>query len=298
MPQQQKRQVVQTEEAFQSPEQGAIINRLEAELVQTQQTLTQCRSEMVTMAEHQKVVKQLKAMSATENETFAELNRAQGKVKKVQAKLDKALEKIKEFFSIYSDIVDCRAPATNYTLFLLERYLLLRIKSIREGKPFEFTTVSEFVSCFREQEEGVQYFMCELYLHNFILGENRKENPNPFIGDIQFQAFLSFTKNQTRWDKAHKVFMKRETGLDLWIRGEPPKSFVAIMHHKTFMKREKVIESLAPIHRQVVKSNYEIRKEEEVSFEDLKSKNGFRRPGEQISPPFCITSLHVTYFLA
>ena len=106
---------------------------------------------------------------------------------------------------------------------------LLRIKDIRAGKPFDFTIVYEFVSCFREQEEGVQYFLCELYLHNFILGENRKENPNPFIGDIQFQAFLSFTKNQTRWANTHKVLMKREIGLDLWIRGEPPKSFTTIM---------------------------------------------------------------------
>jgi hypothetical protein len=132
---------------------------------------------MVTMAEHQKVVKQLKSMSATENKTFVELTRAQGKVNKVQGQLDKALEKIKEIFSVYNDIVDCRAPATNYTLFLLERYLLLRIKAIREGKPIEFTIVSEFVSCFREQEEKVQYFLCELYLHKFILGENRKREP-------------------------------------------------------------------------------------------------------------------------
>jgi hypothetical protein len=323
---------------------------------------------MVTMSEHQKVVKQLQAMSATENETFVELNRAKGKVKKVQGQLDGALEQIKEIFSVYSDIVACRAPATNYTLFLLERYLLLRVKAIRAGKPFEFTIVSDFVSCFREQEDGVQYFMCELYLHNFILGENRKENPNPFTGDIQFQAFLSFAKNQTRWAKAHKVFMKRETGLDLWIRGEPPKSLNTIMQHKTFMKREKVVESLAPIHRHVVRSglqyfrelkeeaisasklrwdvssnavknrepfgfrnfhaatfrleryarmildegpawigcrysppiiwyppegyqsNYEIRKkEEDVSFEELKGKNGFRRPREKTSPPFNIT---------
>jgi hypothetical protein len=173
---------------------------------------------MVTMAEHQRVVKQLKAMSATENETFVELARAQGKVKKV-GQLDKSLEQIKEICDVYTDAVDCRAPATNYTLFLLERYLLLRVKYIRAGKPIKFTTVFEFVSCFREQEEKVQYFLCELYLHNFILEENRKENPIPFIGDIQFQAFLSFTKNQTRWAKEHNTFMKRETGLDIWIRG-------------------------------------------------------------------------------
>jgi hypothetical protein len=70
------------------------------------------------------------------------------------------------------------------------------------------------------------------------MGENRKHNPNPYIGDIYFQAFFYFTKNQTRWVEEHKVFMKRETGLDLWIIGEPPKSFPAIMRHKTFMKRE------------------------------------------------------------
>jgi hypothetical protein len=48
--------------------------------------------------------------------------------------------------------------------------------------------------------------------------------------------------------------MKRENGLDLWIRGEPPKSFYTIVQHKEFMKREKVVESLAPIHRNVVHS--------------------------------------------
>ena len=89
-------------------------------------------------------------MLATDNETFVELNRTQGKVKKVQGQLDGALEKIKEICSVYSDIVVCRAPTTNYTLFLLERYMLLRVKYIRVGKPFEFTTVSDFVSCFRE----------------------------------------------------------------------------------------------------------------------------------------------------
>jgi hypothetical protein len=51
--------VVQTEEVFHSPEQDATIRRLEAELEQSQQTLTQCRSEMVTVTEHQKVVRQL-----------------------------------------------------------------------------------------------------------------------------------------------------------------------------------------------------------------------------------------------
>ena len=95
------------------------------------------------------------------------------------------MEKIKSIFSIYYDILACRAPANNYSLFLLERYLLLKVKSIREGTPSEFATVSDFFSCFKEQDDAVKYFLCELYLHNFILEENRDDNLNPFIGDIR-----------------------------------------------------------------------------------------------------------------
>ena len=62
--------------------------------------------------------------------------------------------------------------------------MLLRVKAIREGKPIKFTTISEFVSCFREKEEKVQYFLCELYFHKFILEDDMKNKPGPFIGDI------------------------------------------------------------------------------------------------------------------
>ena len=62
--------------------------------------------------------------------------------------------------------------------------MLLKVKATREGTPSEFSIVSDFVSCFKEQDDAVKYFLCELYLHNFILEENIDENPNPFTGDI------------------------------------------------------------------------------------------------------------------
>jgi predicted RNase H-like nuclease (RuvC/YqgF family) len=88
---------VQTEEVFHSPEQDVIVKRLEAKLEQSQQTLSQCRSEMVTVSEHQKVVRQLRAMLVTKNETFDELIRAKEKVKKVQGQLDGVWRKSKKF---------------------------------------------------------------------------------------------------------------------------------------------------------------------------------------------------------
>jgi hypothetical protein len=48
--------------------------------------------------------------------------------------------------------------------------------------------------------------------------------------------------------------MKRDKGIDLWIIKEPPKPFNTIMQHRAVMKREKVVESLALIHRHVVHS--------------------------------------------
>lgn len=89
-------------------------------------------------------------MTTIESETYVELTRAQGKVKKVQTQLEKDLEQIKEICDVYSNAINCRAPATNYTLFLLEQYLLLRVKAIRAGKPISFSTVPVFISCFKE----------------------------------------------------------------------------------------------------------------------------------------------------
>jgi hypothetical protein len=111
---------------------------------------------MVTRDEYKNIVKQLKDMTTTEGETYVVLTRVQGKIKKVQTQLEKSLEQIKEICDVYSDAINCRAPATNYILFLLERYFLLRVKAIREGKPISFSTVLDFISCFREQDEKVQ----------------------------------------------------------------------------------------------------------------------------------------------
>jgi hypothetical protein len=173
----------------QSQEQDVVIDRLKAELVQAQQALTQSREEMITRVEHQKVVKQLEDISATESEAYVELTKAQENIKKMQSQFEKALEQIEEICDVYSDAINCRAPATNYTLFFLEHYLLLRVKDIRVGKQITFSTIPKFISCFRDKEEKVQYFLCELYFHNFILEDDMKNNPGPFIGYIQFQKF-------------------------------------------------------------------------------------------------------------
>ena len=69
-------------QASQSQAQSVIIDSLKAELTQAQQALVQHQHGMVTMTKYQNIVKELKDMTTTEGETYAALNRAQGKIKK------------------------------------------------------------------------------------------------------------------------------------------------------------------------------------------------------------------------
>ena len=54
----------------------------------------------------------------------------------------------------------------------------------------------------------VQSLLSEFYLHNFVLEEETEKNPSPFVGDVQFQVFISFAVNQLKWFKAHNMFQR------------------------------------------------------------------------------------------
>ena len=43
-------------------------------------------------------------------------------------------------------------------------------------------------------------------MHNFFLEDQRDEKPSPFIGDVKFQAFISFTINKIKWSQAHDMY--------------------------------------------------------------------------------------------
>lgn len=65
----------------------------------------------------------------------------------VQEQVEQAKNQISTIFSIYNDALSCRALETNYALFLIERYLLLKFKAIRAGKSTTFRTIEEFFHC-------------------------------------------------------------------------------------------------------------------------------------------------------
>jgi len=78
------------------------------------------------------------------------------KLKKAKTKLGKVMDQIDTICSLYSDVLSYRSLATNYALFLLERYLILKIKAIKADKPREIKTIEEFISCCKEHGVKVQ----------------------------------------------------------------------------------------------------------------------------------------------
>lgn len=153
--------------------------------------------------------------------------------------------------SLYIDVLACRSLAKNYALFLLERYLQLKIKAIRVGKSIELKIVEDFINCCKHHGVKVQHLLCEFYLHNFILQEEVQKNPCHFVGDIQFQAFISFFVNQMKWFKAHNTFQRQENGLDVWVRGELKNPLQLLNKRKSLKQKEGVIQVLGPIHKEI-----------------------------------------------
>jgi hypothetical protein len=229
-----------------------ILLKLQEELMQAQLALERCEQETVPLQKYQELQKQFRELTITENGTFDRFRQEEEKLKKVKTKLDRVRNQIDTICSLYSDVLTCRSPATNYALFLLERYLLLKIKAVRAGKPIELKTTEDFISCCKEHGAKVQRLLCEFYLHNFILEEEVDKNPSPFVGDIQFQAFISFAVNQLKWFKAYNSFQRQEHGLDLWVRSEPTHPLQLFAKHKRLMTQEGVIQILGPIHKEIV----------------------------------------------
>ena len=132
-------------------------------------------------------------------------------------------------------------------MFLLERYLQLKIKVVSAGKSIELKTIDDFVSCYKLYGIKVQRLLCEFYLHNLVLENDCESNPSPFVGDVQFQEFISFVLNQLKWLKAYNAFQRQDNELDLWVRSEPQEPFQFWARQKSLMTKEGVIQALGPV---------------------------------------------------
>lgn len=59
-------------------------------------------------------------MNVIESETFEKYKKEDEKIEKIKLRLDTVLAWRDTICSLYIDVLACRAPTTNYALFLLE----------------------------------------------------------------------------------------------------------------------------------------------------------------------------------
>ena len=146
---------------------------------------------------------------------------------KKEARESKA--KIALMFSLVRKLMVTRKPSVNYSLFLSERLVYFQLKAIANGRPYELMTSEKFVETFKEAPESDQHLLCELYLHNEAIPEERRVNLIPIAGDIQIRAFASFLSNQLTWQTVFNASSHNEENKLLWIRPEPvgPAMFIA-----------------------------------------------------------------------
>ena len=68
-------------------------------------------------------------MNTSESESFDKHQKLEEKIEKMKLRLEKVMSQMDIICSLYTDVLACRSPANNYALFLLERYLQLKIKA-------------------------------------------------------------------------------------------------------------------------------------------------------------------------
>lgn len=78
--------------------------------------------------------------------------------------------------------------------------------------------------------------LCELYLHNEAMPEDRKLNLVPLVSDIQIRAFVSFLANQLTWQNAFMSATHNEENCLLCFRAEPQIVVVFIAEHQRILR--------------------------------------------------------------
>lgn len=118
-------------------------------------------------------------------------------------------------FTLVQQMMACRPPANCYALFLHEKYWFFCLESTHQ----ELSHIIEDPMQLLRNHIN-HHFLCELYMHDYILGADQSFNPVPFVGDIQLRDFTSFVTNQVKWKKSLDTFEADQANRPLMIKME------------------------------------------------------------------------------
>lgn len=111
------------------------ITNHQKKLAQAQLTIEKLEEETIPQQRYQELQRQLQNINVSQSEAFEKCRRAEERTEKVKNRLETVMCQMDTLCALYKYVLACRSPAKNYTLFLLERYLQLKTKAVRAGKP-------------------------------------------------------------------------------------------------------------------------------------------------------------------
>jgi len=173
---------------------------------------------------------------------------------KAQYKEIKELKaRLSQMFELVQRLLATRKPSFNYAIFLRERLMFLQMKAVRDGIPHQVITSDQFMQTFAEAPKNDQNMLCELYLHNEAMSEDRTTNIIPIVGDIQLRAFTTFLANQLTWQNSFISAQYNEQNYLLWIRAEPKNLATFIAQHQNISRHPKMTKHIKQLQAEVLR---------------------------------------------
>ena len=95
-------------------------------------------------------------------------------------------------YTLSQEFLGIKVPSSSYPMFLFEQFIWFKLRTVKEGRPYEIATSAKFLETFMGSNFEDQNLLCELYLHEMACPLDRHSNPVPFLGDVQLSDFDSF----------------------------------------------------------------------------------------------------------
>ena len=100
-----------------------------------------------------------------------------------------------QLYTLSRELMSSRAPSPSYLVFLYEQFTWLKLKELKEGRPYEVASSAQILETYMESSFTEQKLLCELYFHEMDFPLDRHSNPAPYLGDVQLRSFDSFISN-------------------------------------------------------------------------------------------------------
>ena len=84
-------------------------------------------------------------------------------------------------YALSRELMICRAPSPSYLMFLYEQMTLFKLKSLKDGRPYQLTPSAKFLETFVESNFTKLNLFCELYLHEMACPMDLHSNPAPYL---------------------------------------------------------------------------------------------------------------------